>query len=60
MPDIKIITALTNKSTGSTERTSVDGVVITEFALANFEAKALAEEELPIKASSYEVLETIS
>ena len=60
MPDIKIISSLTDKSTGASERTAVSGVVITEFVLANFESKALAEEELPIKASSYEVLETIS
>lgn len=60
MPDIKIISVLKDKNTGKAERTSVSGVVITEFTLANFEAKSLVEEELPIKASSYSVLETLS
>jgi hypothetical protein len=60
MPDIKIITCLTNQNTGASERTAVSGVVLTEFTLANFESKALVEEELPIKASSYEILETLS
>ena len=60
MPDIKIITSLTNKATGQSERTSISDVVITEFMLAHFEAKKLAEETLPIKASTYEVLEMLS
>ncbi len=59
MPDIKIITKLTDKSTGKSERVAVSQVVLTEFSLAKFEAKALIEEEMPLKFSNYEVLETI-
>lgn len=60
MPDIKIITKLTDKQTGKSERVSVSGVTITEFMLAKFEAKALLEEELPLKFSNYEILEKIA
>lgn len=59
MPDTKIITALTNKATGKSERTSIDGVIFTEFILASFEAKKMLDEEYPFKASSYDLLETI-
>ena len=59
MPDIKIITKLTDKSTGKSERTAISNIVITEFYLAKFENKALIEEEIPFKFSDYEVLETI-
>lgn len=59
MPEIKIISKLTDKSTGKSERASVTGVVITEFFLAKFESKTICEEEIPIKFSDYEVLETI-
>lgn len=59
MPDIKIITKLTNPTTGKSERTAVSGVVFTEFMLANFEAKALTEETVPIKFADYEILETL-
>lgn len=59
MPDIKIVTKLTNVKTGKSERVAVSGITITEFTLAKFEAKANVEEELPIKFSKYEVLDTI-
>jgi len=59
MPTIKIITKLTDVSTGNSERTSIEGVVITEFALASFEASKMLEEEFPFKFSKYDVLETI-
>ncbi|MEG3040897.1 MAG: phage tail tube protein [Clostridium sp.] len=59
IPDIKIITKLTDKATGKSERTAVSNVVFTEFMLANWEAKGLIEEEMPLKFSEYEVLETI-
>lgn len=59
MPEIKIITKLTDKATGKAERAAVTEVVLTEFFLAKFEAKALLEEEIPLKFSDYEVLETI-
>lgn len=59
MPDIKIISKLTDKSTGKSERVSITGVVITEFYLAKFESKTICEEEIPIKFSDFEQLETI-
>lgn len=60
MPDIKIITKLTDKATNKSERVAVSDVIITEFMLAKFEAKALLEEELPLKFSQYEILEKIA
>ena len=59
MPEIKIITKLTDTITGKSERAAVSDIVITEFFLAKFESKSLLEEEIPIKFSNYEVLETI-
>lgn len=59
MPDIKIITKLTDVSNKRTERTAVTGVVFTEFMLSKFETKTIIEEELPFKFDNYEVLQTI-
>lgn len=59
MPDIKIITSLKNQATNRSERTSIEGVVFTEFILASFEAKKMLDEEYPFKASGYDLLETI-
>lgn len=59
MPEIKMITRLTDKNTGKSERASIEGITITEFALADFEAKKMLEEEFPFKFSDYEVLESI-
>ncbi len=60
MPDVKIITKLTDKATGKSERVSVSEVVFTEFMLAKFEAKSLIEEEMPLKFAEYDVLEQIA
>ncbi|OOM81792.1 phage-like element PBSX protein XkdM [Clostridium puniceum] len=60
MPPIKIITRLTDKSTGQSERAAIEGITITEFALASFEAKKMLEEEYPFKFSDYEILESIA
>lgn len=59
MPEIKIITKLTNKQTGKAERTVVKDVVFSEFNLAKFENRSIIEEELPLTFSNYDVLETI-
>lgn len=59
MPEIKIVTKLTDKATGKSERVAISDVVLTEFFLAKFEAKTLIDEEIPLKFSNYEVLETI-
>lgn len=59
MPDIVLITALTNPATRQVERWSVSGVVFTEVALANIEAKKAVDRELPFKAETYKNLEAI-
>lgn len=59
MPDVKIISKLTDPSTGKSERSSVEEVVFTEFTLAKFESKGPIEEELPLKFSKFDSLETI-
>lgn len=59
MPEIKIITKVTDKSTGKSERAAVSDVVFTEFFLTKFEAKTPIDEETPLKFSDYEVLEEI-
>lgn len=59
MPDIVLITALTNPTTKQVERWSVSGVVFTEVALANMEAKKAVEQEYPFKAETYKNLEAI-
>lgn len=60
MPEIKIITALTDIVTNQAERVSIEQITITEFDLVNFEAKKMLEASFPFKFSDYEVLETIS
>ena len=55
----KIVTKLTDKSTGKSERIAINDAIFTEFDLAKFEGKATAEEELPFKFSDYDVIETI-
>lgn len=60
MPDIVLITALTNPVSKQTERWSISGVVFTEVALANIEAKKPVDRELPFKAERWKNLEAIS
>lgn len=59
MPELKIITKLTDQETKKSERMSISDVVFTEFNIANFESKGLIEEAIPFKFSDYEILETI-
>ena len=59
MPDVSITTKLADPNTGAAERTSITGVVVTEFAAANFEAKKLVDEEMPFSAVRMNVLEAI-
>lgn len=58
MPDIKIVSALTNPS-GASERTAIEGVVFTQFDLINIEAKKMITEDFSFTFSNYDVLETI-
>ena len=60
MPDIVLITALTNPVSKQTERWSISGVVFTEVALANIEAKKSVDRELSFKAERWKNLEAIS
>lgn len=59
MPDIVLMTSLTNQRTKQAERWSISGVVFTEVALANIEAKKPVARELPFKAEKYKNLEAI-
>lgn len=59
MPELKVVASLTNRSTSKTERVAISDVVITECNLANWEANGSITEDLPIKFSDYEILETI-
>ncbi|MEG0780863.1 MAG: phage tail tube protein [Oscillospiraceae bacterium] len=59
MPDIVLITSLASRASKQSERWSISGVVFTEVALANCEAKKSVERELPFKAESYQNLEAI-
>jgi len=59
MPDIKLITNLTDEATGKSERVAVSGITVTSFILAKFQAKTNVEEELPLKFSKFEILDTI-
>ncbi len=60
MPDLKIISKLTDVNTGASERAAITGTVLTTLPLMGFEAKALVDEEFPLKASGYELLEAIA
>lgn len=60
MPDIKIITALTDQSTGKAERASIENIVFTQFDLINMEAKKIVSEDFSFTFSNYEVLEAIA
>ena len=59
MPDIKLISSLTDKATGKSEKASIEGVVITEFLLAGFESKKIIEEEFPFNFGDFEPIEAI-
>ncbi|WP_244833372.1 phage tail tube protein [Clostridium sp. BJN0001] len=59
MPDIKIISALTDKATGKSERVAVTGVVFTEFSLIKYKAKEAVDEEFSFKFNDYDVLDKI-
>ena len=57
MPEIPIISKVSDSDTGKTERISYSGVRITELMLAAFEAKKPVEEEIPFTFDNYKVLE---
>ena len=53
------MSVLRNPVTKQSERWSISGVVFTEVALANIEAKKPVERELPFKAERWKTLEAI-
>ncbi|SDT22082.1 Phage tail tube protein [Paenibacillaceae bacterium GAS479] len=58
MPDIKIVTKVSNPASGRAERIVIKGVTISEFG-GSYEAKSIAEEEIPFSFSDYEIIETL-
>lgn len=54
-----MISSLTDKATGKSEKASIEGVVITEFLLAGFESKKIIEEEFPFNFGDFDAIETI-
>ncbi len=59
MPDIVLIVSVGPAGSSKRERWSVSGVVFTEAALANIEAKKAVERELPFKAVYWTNLEAV-
>ena len=59
MPDLKIVSSLLDVNTQESERAAITGAVLTTLPLMVFEAKSLIDEEFPLKASGYDVLEEI-
>jgi hypothetical protein len=55
--DISMVVKEENQSTGAIERIKYEGVTVDEFPLSQYERRTVTEIELPLKASSYEVLE---
>lgn len=60
MPDIVLMTSVGARSSSKRERWSVSGVVFTEVALANIEAKKSGDRELPFKAVYFKNLEAVT
>ena len=60
MPDLKIISKLTDVNTGASERIAVTGAVLTTLPLIGFDEHSLIDEEFPVSASGYEILEVIA
>ena len=60
MPDVTLITVLKNPTTGKSERWSLGGVVFTEVALANIEAKNAVARDLPFNCERATCLESIN
>lgn len=59
MPEATLIGALKDPAAYGHERVEITGVTFDEMALLKFELKAITEEELPFKATSYRFLDKI-
>ena len=57
MPELSIISKVTNTDTGKSERIAYKEVKVTELMLASFEAQKVMEEEIPFTYENYNVLE---
>ena len=60
MPDTKIVSKLRDVNTGESERVAITGVVLTTLPLIVWDAQNLIDEEFPVSASGYEMLEEIA
>ncbi len=60
MPELKIISSLTNTVTLKSEKVSIEGVVFTQFDLINIENKKITEESYSFTFSDFEPIETMS
>ncbi|MER1957926.1 MAG: phage tail tube protein [Solibacillus sp.] len=59
MPDITIVSKLSDPDAYGTERVSVSGVSFNEFLLAKIEQRALLQEEMGFEFADFDLLETI-
>lgn len=59
VPDIKIVTKLSDPDSYGTERATFGGVTFNEFSPAAFEQKTLMTEELPFNFSECDIIEQI-
>ncbi|AQS09685.1 phage-like element PBSX protein XkdM [Clostridium saccharobutylicum] len=59
MPDLKIITSLTNSVTSKSEKVSIEGVMFSQFDLINIESKKITEESYSFTFSDFDPLETM-
>lgn len=60
MPDIQIVTALTNSRTKKSARYQISSVAVTEILVASFESKKQVEEEVPFSFSTIRNLDGIT
>lgn len=59
MPDIYLVSKVTDPQIVGAERVKIGRVVLDEVALASFENAKAMEENIPFKGGSYETLDTI-
>ena len=60
LPDIQIVTALTNPKTKASARYQISGVAVTEILVTSFESKKQVEDEVPFNFSSIIKLDGIA
>lgn len=60
IPDVTIVSKLSDPDSYGTERVTVSEVTFNEFLLSAFEQKTLGKEELSFNFADFDLLETIS